>query len=74
MTEPANFLHELDTPEFEPRLVTLYRDNTGRWRWQHVAGNHRIVSASSQGFTRKWSAKRNCRKTMGRDVRFRTEK
>lgn len=36
-----------------------YRDTEGRWRWKVVSRNNRIIDASSQSFTRRWSAKRN---------------
>lgn len=42
----------------------IYIDIAGRWRWQVVADNNRIVAASSQSFSTKWSAKRNMRLTL----------
>jgi hypothetical protein len=42
-----------------PRDPIYYRDQAGKWRWSVVARNGRVVDASSQGFTRKWSARRN---------------
>lgn len=38
---------------------TYWRDAAGRYRWKLVSPNGRVIDASSQGFTRKWSAKRN---------------
>lgn len=38
-----------------------YKDSKGEWRWQLRARNGEIIAASTEGFTRKWSAKRNYR-------------
>lgn len=40
-----------------------YKDHVGKWRWKLV-GRGVIIAASSQGFTRKWSAKRNAALTL----------
>ena len=36
----------------------IYRDASGEWRWRAVAGNGQIVADSSEGYKRKWNAKR----------------
>lgn len=44
--------------------VRLYRDEKGGWRWRRLARNGRIVSASSESFTRRHDAKRNFERSM----------
>lgn len=41
--------------------IDIYRDDNGEFRWRLVARNGEVVAASSEGFTRKWSAKRNAK-------------
>lgn len=41
-------------------------DAAGKWRWQLKSSNGKVIDASSQGFTRKWSARRNALVTTGR--------
>jgi uncharacterized protein YegP (UPF0339 family) len=38
-----------------------------RWRWHRVAENGRIVGASGQGFTTKWSAERSAHREYPND-------
>jgi uncharacterized protein YegP (UPF0339 family) len=38
-----------------------YRDEAGKWRWRVVAGNYRIVHASTQGYAREGGARRNAK-------------
>lgn len=40
----------------------IYRDASGEWRWRIRAANGRIIAASGESFTRKWSAKRALRR------------
>lgn len=47
-----------------PHTVTLYRDDTGKWRWRRQAGNNRVVAASEQGFRTRWYAKRDARRDL----------
>lgn len=42
----------------KPYRVTVYRDSGRRWRWRAVAGNNRIVAASTQGYRYRWYANR----------------
>lgn len=39
--------------------VDYYKDNRGEWRWTLWSANGKIIDSSNEGFTRKWSAKRN---------------
>jgi len=41
-----------------PIRVFLYKDHRGKHRWRAVAGNNRVVGASSQGYALRWYAKR----------------
>jgi uncharacterized protein YegP (UPF0339 family) len=47
--------------------LRLKKGADDRWRWQWMADNNRVIDSSSQGFTRKWSAKRNARLVFGKD-------
>lgn len=47
-----------------PDRLNLYKDSNGEWRWSVVTANGEILAASSEGFTRKWSAKRNYKRTV----------
>lgn len=40
-------------------MVKYEKDNRGKWRWQLKAANGVIIDASTQGYTRRTSAKRN---------------
>lgn len=31
----------------------MYLDNQGRWRWRLLAGNHRVIADSGQGYVNK---------------------
>lgn len=31
----------------------MYLDNQGRWRWQLMAANHRIIADSAEGYVNK---------------------
>lgn len=42
---------------------TFYRDKAKKWRWKLTAGNHEIICASTQGFSRKLDCKINCELT-----------
>jgi len=39
--------------------LQLYKDRDHKYRWRLVAGNGKIIGASSQGFTQKGGCKRN---------------
>lgn len=42
--------------------VELYRESGWkRWRWRRLAANHRRIGGPQQGFTTKYSAKRNAK-------------
>jgi uncharacterized protein YegP (UPF0339 family) len=41
----------------------IIRRKNGKWGWRLRFGNEKILDASSQGFTRKNSAKRNFERT-----------
>lgn len=34
----------------------IFRDSAGYWRWNLRAGNHEIISVSSEGYARKADA------------------
>ncbi len=42
-----------------PHRIQLYRGADRRWYWRRLAGNHRIVAASEQGFRTRRYAKRD---------------
>ena len=37
----------------------FYKDHAGKWRWRRTASNEEIIGASTQGYTRKFSAIKN---------------
>ena len=41
------------------KQIKFYKDNRGKWRWQATAENGKVIGASSQGFTRRSTAKQN---------------
>jgi len=53
-----------------PHRIQLYRDPKGRWRYRRLAGNHRIVQASEQGFRHRWYARRRAISTVPRGVGY----
>lgn len=42
--------------------VNIFRGENGKWYFHRVAGNGRVIS-SSQGYRRRWNAKRAARRT-----------
>lgn len=42
-----------------PHRVIVYRGTDRRWWWRRLAGNHRNVSSSEQGFRTKHYCKRD---------------
>lgn len=40
------------------RLIIVYRDRSGEWRWRLRASNSRIIADSGEGYKRKSSAKK----------------
>lgn len=46
---------------FMVKTVELYKDVAGQWRWRAIGGNGEVVT-NSEGYTRKWSAKRTAKK------------
>lgn len=45
-----------------PHRIQVYRAPNRRWYWRRLAGNHRVVAASEQGFRTRWYAKRDARR------------
>ena len=43
--------------------LEFYKDRAGAWRWKVIAGNGRIIDGSTEGFSRKWNARRNYKRT-----------
>lgn len=42
--------------------VEVYRGADRAYYWRRVAGNGQITATGSEGFTRRWSAKRSARR------------
>ena len=40
----------------------FYKDSAGKWRWRRIAGNGRIVGASSEGYVNKSDCIENARR------------
>jgi len=53
--KPINTSIQMDKWEF-------YQDASKSWRWRRVAGNGKIVGASSQGYTNKSDCVDNARR------------
>jgi uncharacterized protein YegP (UPF0339 family) len=43
--------------------IHIYKDNKCQWRWRVVANNGKILSVSSEGYTRRGSLMKAMRKT-----------
>ena len=41
-----------------PILFDVYKDKRGEWRWRASHHNGRIMCDSSEGYKRRWGAKR----------------
>lgn len=54
------------------KVVVLFKDRAGRWRYRVMAANHKIVGAS-QGYRTKWGAERSARKLYGPDITIEQE-
>ena len=39
--------------------LEYYKDKVGEWRWKVTAANGKVIDASTEGFSTKWSARRN---------------
>ncbi|MYL33840.1 DUF1508 domain-containing protein [Pontibacillus yanchengensis] len=44
--------------------INLYKDTTGRWRWQRKASNGAIVGASTEGYVNKKDCRDNAIRNM----------
>lgn len=44
-----------------PHRIIVYRDASRRWRYRVIAGNHKVVDDSEQGFRSKWYARRKAK-------------
>ena len=53
-----------------PHRVQVFRDARGKWRWRRRAGNHRVVAASSQGYSSRWYCVRKAKRKVPADVEF----
>jgi uncharacterized protein YegP (UPF0339 family) len=43
----------------DPHRLVIYKDGSGRWRWRSIAGNHRVVGASEQGYrSKRWTIRK----------------
>lgn len=43
------------------RTLEFYTDDDGQWRWRFIAGNHRIVADSGQGYSSRRAAEKGWR-------------
>jgi uncharacterized protein YegP (UPF0339 family) len=50
--------------------VEGYLDHAGEYRWRAVAANGRIVSASSEGYARRWDCETNAQRVTGMTPSF----
>lgn len=54
----------------KPHRITLYKDESGKWRWRRQAGNRKIVAASEQGFKRRKYAEKDAISELPADVSY----
>ncbi len=50
---------------FRKHKITVKKDEADEWRWTRVAGNNKIVGASTEGYVSKWDALKNIWDTQG---------
>ena len=47
--------------------ITLYKDDSGEFRWTRTAANHEVVGASTESYVSKEGAEANIVSTQGGD-------
>ena len=74
---PKRVRREADQPAStnrRPHRVRHWRDQSGRWHWNVVAGNHRTIATSRpNGYTVKAWALRKAKQALPRDATYTLE-
>jgi len=55
----------VNTENAKKDVISIYKDNTGEWRWRRVAtivGRTEIVGASAEGYVNKSDCKDNAKR------------